>query len=71
MSDSDIDKTVIIDSESSDLISKKLAAVNNKVRFAILEILRDNQKFNQSQSTDPLYSREINSILLRGNSIIF
>ncbi|MBQ7928071.1 MAG: FHA domain-containing protein [Methanobrevibacter sp.] len=69
MFDSDIDKTVIIDSESSDLISQKLAAVNNKVRFSILEILRDNQKYNQSQSTDPLYSREINSILLKNYNI--
>lgn len=69
MSDSDIDKTVIIDSESSDLISQKLAAVNNKVRFSILEILRDNQKYNQSQSTDPLYSREINSLLLKNYNI--
>ena len=64
MNDSDIDKTVILDSEVSDLISEKLSAVNNKARFSILEILRDHQKYNQSQSKDPLYSREINSELL-------
>lgn len=70
MSDSDnIDKTVIIDPENADLISEKLSAVNNGVRFAILEILRDNQKYNQSQSKDPLYSREINSILLNNYNI--
>lgn len=69
MSDSETNKTVILDSEDSDLISQKLAAVNNKVRFSILEILRDNQKYNKSQSPDPLYSREINSILLKNYNI--
>jgi DNA-binding transcriptional ArsR family regulator len=69
MSDSDINKTVILDSNESDLISEKLSAVNNKVRFSILEILRDNQKYNQAQSKDPLYSREINSILLNNYNI--
>lgn len=69
MSDSDINKTVVLDSEGSDLISEKLSAVNNKVRFSILEILRDNQKYNQSQSKDPLYSREINTILLKNYNI--
>ena len=39
------------------------------MRFSILEILRDNQKYNQSQSTDPLYSREINSLLLKNYNI--
>ena len=60
MDDSDINKTVVIDSDESSFISLKLAAVNNKVRFSILEILRDNQKYNKN----PLYSRELNSILL-------
>ena len=69
MSDSDINKTAIIDPEDSNLISEKLSAVNNKVRFSILEILRDNQKYNQAQSKDPLYSREINSILLNNYNI--
>ncbi len=69
MPDSEIDKTVILDSDGSDLISQKLAAVNNKVRFSILEILRDNQKYYKSQSSDPLYSREINSILLKNYNI--
>lgn len=69
MNDSEISKTEILDSESSYLISQKLAAVNNKVRFAILEILRDNQKYYQSQTFTPLYSREINSILLKNYNI--
>ena len=69
MSDSETNKTVILDSEDSDLISQKLAAVNNKVRFSILKILRDNQKYNKSQLPDPLYSREINSILLKKYNI--
>lgn len=69
MSDSDINKTVVLDSEESDLISEKLSAVNNKVRFSILEILRDNQKFSKSNPKDPLYSREINSILLNNYNI--
>ncbi|WP_407375879.1 FHA domain-containing protein [Methanobrevibacter sp.] len=69
MSDSNIKKTVILDSEDSNLISEKLAAVNNNVRFSILEILRDNQKYNQSQSSEPLYSRDINSILLNNYNI--
>jgi hypothetical protein len=68
MSDSDINKTVVLDSNESDLISEKLSAVNNKVRFSILEILRDNQKNNKSNS-NPLYSREINSILLKNYNI--
>lgn len=39
------------------------------MRFSILEILRDNQKYNKSQSTEPHYSREINSILLKNYNI--
>lgn len=69
MSDSENDKTVILNEDESNLISVKLAAVNNKVRLAILEILRDNQKFNQAESKSPLYSREINSILLKNYNI--
>lgn len=69
MSDSDIDKTVILDSDESDLISEKLSAVNNATRFSILKILRDHQKYNQSQSKMPLYSREINSDLLNKYNI--
>lgn len=69
MSDSEMNKTVILDSDDSNLISEKLSAVNNKVRFSILEILRDHQKYNQSESKDPLYSREINSILLKNYNI--
>jgi len=63
MYDSDISKTLILDSEDSYLISEKLAAVNNNVRFSILEILRDNQRYNRTESSEPLYSREINSII--------
>lgn len=69
MYDSDISKTLILDSEDSYLISEKLAAVNNNVRFSILEILRDNQRYNRTESSEPLYSREINSILLKNYNI--
>ena len=60
--------TEIIDFEDSNLISVKLAAINNKVRFSILEILRDFQKLNMNPDStfkkEPYYSREINDILL-------
>ena len=60
--------TEIIDFEDSNLISIKLAAINNKVRFSILEILRDFQKINMNNDStfkkEPYYSREINDILL-------
>ena len=62
MDDSQTTNTVMLDSFDCDLISKKLAAINNKVRFSILEILRDNKK-------EPLYSREINTILLNKYNI--
>lgn len=62
MSDSEMENTVVLDSYDSNIISVKLAAVNNKVRFSILEILRDFKK-------KPLYSREINSILLNKYNI--
>ena len=65
MDDSDINQTNVIDSDESNFISLKLAAVNNKVRFSILEILRDNQKYGKN----PLYSREINSILFNSYNI--
>lgn len=73
MSDLEKVKTIILDSLESDLISVKLAAVNNDVRFSILEILRDFQKNNKNENNsfkkDPLYSREINSILLNNYNI--
>lgn len=47
---------------NSDIISSKLAAVNNKIRFSILEVLKEYEKKNST--IVPLYSREINSILL-------
>ena len=66
-------KTVIMDTMDSDLLSTKLAAVNNNVRFSILEILRDFEKSNRksdgSFKKEPLYSREINSILLNNYNI--
>lgn len=65
MVDSDINETVVLDFDESNFISLKLAAVNNKVRFSILEILRDNQKYSKNL----LYSREINSILLNSYKI--
>lgn len=72
MSDSEIDKTVIIDPNNPDLISIKLAAVNNKVRFSILKILRDFDKENKREDgykKEPFYSREINSLLLKNYNI--
>lgn len=64
--------TIIVDSSDSELISKKIAAVNNKARFAILEILRDHEKSNKSNALvedDPLYSRQINMSLLKDYNI--
>ena len=53
-------KTMIVDLSDSNLISVKLAAVNNEVRFSILEILRDFKKVNikedHSFKKDLLYS---------------
>lgn len=73
MSDSEMEKTVILDSDDSNLISEKLSAVNNEVRFSILKILRDFDKENKRESgeykKDPLYSREINSLLLQNYNI--
>ena len=66
----DIDKanTILLDTLDSKLISNKLAAVNNMVRFTILEILRDSQESIKS-AEKPLYSREINDILLNKYNI--
>lgn len=66
--------TVIIDLSEQDSISSKLAAINNRVRFSILKILRDFQKINDANKgtifeKDPLYSREINSKLLNKYNI--
>lgn len=69
----DDSKTVILEKEDSRILSTKLAAVNNNVRFSILEILRDFERVNKtSEGTfkkEPLYSREINSILLNNYNI--
>ncbi len=73
MSDLNTVKTVILDTSDSSLLSTKLAAVNNNVRFSILEILRDFQKVNNGEDgsfkKEPLYSREINTILLNNYNI--
>ena len=66
-------KTVILDKSESNILSNKLSAVNNNVRFSILEILRDFEKINKNKEDlfkkEPLYSREINSILLNNYNI--
>lgn len=73
MENSQTNKTVVIDVDDLGMISTKLAAVNSEVRLSILEILRDFQKLNASKDDtfkkDPLYSREINSILLNNYNI--
>lgn len=60
-------KSAILNLDGRDITSTKIAAVNNKVRLLILEILRDFHNGNLSDNIlfkkDPLYSREINSIL--------
>ena len=65
--------TEIVDFSDSNLLSTKLAAINNQVRFNILEILRDFQKANMNKDDslkkDPLYSREINEILLKNYNV--
>lgn len=43
----DDSKTVILDNSDSGILSTKLAAVNNNVRFSILEILRDFERVNK------------------------
>lgn len=69
----DDSKTVILDNSDSGILSTKLAAVNNNVRFSILEILRDFERVNKKDDgtfkKEPLYSREINSILLNNYNI--
>ncbi|MBE6494659.1 MAG: FHA domain-containing protein [Methanosphaera stadtmanae] len=51
-----------------DILASKLSAVNNKVRFSILEILSEIDENNQQKDNiikEPLYSRELNSFLLK------
>lgn len=73
MSDSENEKTVILKPDDSDLISEKISAVNNEARFSILKILRDFDKENKRDTGDykkePLYSREINTFLLKNYNI--
>ena len=61
-------QTEILNDNDCKILSSKLAAINNQVRFSILKILRDYQKVNSSKSKTPLYSREIN-LLLAGFNI--
>lgn len=73
MSDSELEKTVILNPDDSDLISEKLSAVNNEARFSILKILRDfdkeNKRDNGEYKKEPYYSREINTLLLKNYNI--
>ncbi len=73
MGDLETINTIVVDEDDSNLISSKLVAINNDVRFSILEILRDFQKLNVNEDNtfkkDPLYSREINNILLNNYNI--
>lgn len=59
-------QTEIID-ENCNVLSNKLAAINNEVRFTILKILRDFGKIQGNKNKDPLYSREINVFLTNFN----
>ncbi|WP_323735974.1 FHA domain-containing protein [Methanosphaera sp. ISO3-F5] len=54
-----------------DIISSKVSALNNRVRFAIIEILSDIERKNQVQiiKKEPLYSRELNALLLEHYNI--
>ena len=61
-------QTEILNDNDCKILSSKLAAINNDVRFSILKILRDYQKVTSNQFKTPLYSREIN-ILLTGFNI--
>ena len=54
----------IFDDKSKEL---KISAINNHVRFAILEILRNSQNKNEKQQQ--LYSRELNTTLLEDYNI--
>ena len=54
-------------SEDCNLLSTKLSALNNEVRFTILKILRDYERINGFKNKDPLYSREINALLTNFN----
>ena len=54
----------LFDDKSKEL---KLSAIDNRVRFAILEILRDSQNKNEKQQQ--LYSRELNTALLEDYQI--
>lgn len=56
-----------VKSKNSAKISNKLAAINNEIRFFIIEILLESKKKNNF--SNPLYSREINSILLSSYGI--
>lgn len=59
-------QTEILDNDECLILSKKLVAINNEVRFTILKILRDFEKIH-GLNKDPLYSREINVFLTNFN----
>ncbi|ALT68496.1 FHA domain-containing protein [Methanobrevibacter millerae] len=66
-------KSAILGLDDENSTSSKIAAVNNKVRLSILEILRNFYNCGHSENNvfkkNPLYSREINSILLNNYGI--
>ena len=66
-------KDAILKLDGENNTFNKISAVNNKVRLSILEILRDFHDCNLSENNafkkDPLYSREINSILFNNYGI--
>lgn len=55
--------TEVVDDGECSVLSPKLSAINNEVRFSILEILRDYQKVHVAKGKELLYSREINLLL--------
>lgn len=63
------EETEFVGSLELNNIFQKLAAVDNNVRFSILEILRDYQK-NADSLNDYPYSREINIILKNKYDIV-
>ena len=65
----DTEETEFVGSFKLNKIFHKLAAVDNNVRFSILEILRDYQK-NADSLNDYPYSREINIILKNKYDIV-
>ena len=59
-------QTEIVD-ENCNVLSDKLSAINNEVRFTILKILHDYEKIHGNKNKELLYSREINVLLTNFN----